>query len=111
MKSETILSALCQVTQLKALFLYYIPNGSYEQLLTELPNFSNLQEIELKDYSLLPTLSNLSNLTYLKISRSFRTSEQFPCLLQLIQSTPLNWDTFVSGLLSQLTKILYKVSI
>ena len=84
MKSEIIFCALPQATQLKALILSKIPNECYEQLLTVLPNFSNLQEIELEDYSLIPALSNLSNVTYLKIGRNFRTSEQFPCLLQLI---------------------------
>ena len=85
MESEIIFSALSQATQLKALFLYEIPNECYEQLITVLPNLSNLQEIELEEYSLIPALSNLSNVTYLKIDYSNpEDSKQCPCLLQLI---------------------------
>ena len=91
MKSDIMLSALSQATQLKALSLFKIPNEYYEQLLTVLPNFSNLQEMELEDYSLIPALSNLSNVTYLRIGSVFSDESGFqeelkqcPYLLQLI---------------------------
>ena len=86
-KSEIIFSALPQATQLKTLILYNIPIECYKQLLTVLPNFSNLQEIELDDYFLLLALSNLSNVTYLKIGEYFgskRDYKECPYLLQLI---------------------------
>ena len=84
--SEIIFSAVCQATQLRALLLDNIPYEYYQQLLTVLPNFSKLQEIELDDYSLLAALNNLSNLTYLKIASNHKQehSKQFPYLLQLI---------------------------
>ena len=83
-----IVPALCQATQLKVLHLFYIPYDP-SQLLTTLPNFSNLQEIELEDYYLLPKLTNLSNLTYLKIgkkkiSKRRGVSKESASLLQLI---------------------------
>ena len=79
-----ILLALCQATQLKVLHLSGIPYDP-SQLLTTLPNFSNLQEISLGYYSLLPALTNLSNLTYLKIGYLQRgISEECASLLQLI---------------------------
>ena len=90
MRSEIIFSALSQATQLKALILYNIPNEYYEQLLTVLPNFSNLQEIATEYYSLLPALSNLSNITYLLFSSSKNSKQclnyylHSPSLLQLI---------------------------
>ena len=85
MGSEIILSALPQATQLKALILYDIPIEFYEQLLPMLPNFSNLQEIELKEYSLIPALSNLSNVTYIKIINSDTEDPKLgPYLQQLI---------------------------
>ena len=65
--NTTIMSSLFQATQLKALSLSDIPKIYYEQLLTVLPSFSHLQEIELEEYFLLPALSNLSKLPYLKI--------------------------------------------
>ena len=86
-KSEIIFSALSQATQLRALFLFEIPNECYAQLLTVLPNFSNLQEIKLQEYSLIPALSNLSNVTYLNIGDYSRTKQDYkqcPYLLQLI---------------------------
>ena len=86
-ESEIIFSALSQATQLKALILSSIPNEYYGQLLTVLPNLSNLQEIKLEEYSLLPALSNLSNVTYLNIGSFFKSKQDYkqcPCLLQLI---------------------------
>ena len=85
MDSNIILPALCQAIQLKASSLSNIPNEYYEQLLTVLPKFSNLQEIEIKKYSLVPALSNLSNITYLKIGNIFgQDSKQCSHLLHMI---------------------------
>ena len=111
MKSESILSALSQATQLKALFLSNIPKKYYEQLLTVVSNFSNYQEIELKDYSLLPALSNLSNVTYLKMGDTFSSKQDFkkcPCLLQLIFE---NRNTLKYLYLSSLDTILTDMDI
>ena len=80
---KVIFPALLKATQTKALLLPHIPSD-YSPLLTELSNFSNLQEIELPDYSLLPAICHLSNITYLRIEQSYQTSEDFPLLLQLI---------------------------
>ena len=78
-----IFPALLKATQTKALHLPDIPSD-YSPLLTELSNFSNLQEIALPDYSLLPAICHLSNLTYLRIELSCQASGDFPLLLQLI---------------------------
>ena len=60
-------TSLCQSTQLRVLHL----NGFHEKydlyLRAMLPNFSNLQEIQLDEYSQLTALPNLSSLTYLRI--------------------------------------------
>ena len=75
--------ALLKATQTKALLL---PDrvSDYSPLITELSNFSNLQEIALPGYSLLPTICHLSNLTYLRIELSSHALKEFPLLLQLI---------------------------
>ena len=90
MRSGIILSALCRASQLKGLSLPDILNEHYEYLLTVFHNFSNLQEIELDNYSPLPALNNLSNLIYLKISNILgrgsnkQEFKQYPYLLQLL---------------------------
>ena len=78
-----IFPALLNATQTKALLLPRLASD-YSPLITELSNFSNLQEIALPDYSLLPAICHLSNLTYLEIERSSQASGDFPLLLQLI---------------------------
>ena len=65
--SNTLLPALCQATQLRLLTLYDIPEGHHPTLQAVLPQFSELQEIAFNNNSLLPAISNLSNLTYLQI--------------------------------------------
>ena len=60
-----LLPALCQATQLRLLHLFSIPKKHISTLQAVLPQFSNLQEIAFENNSLLPAISNLSNLTYL----------------------------------------------
>ena len=82
---DILIPGLCQATQLIGLQLIVSLSANYSQLLIDvLPHFSNIQEIRIHDYSLIPALSNLSNLTYLKIDSEQRTSEHCPYLLQLI---------------------------
>ena len=64
---DTLLPALCQATQLRLLSLLNIPEEHIPTLQTVLPQFSELQEIAFNNNSLLPAISNLSNLTYLQI--------------------------------------------
>ena len=64
---DTLLPALCQATQLRLLDLDSIPKKHLPTLQAMLPQFSELQEIAFYDNSLLPAISNLSNLTYLRI--------------------------------------------
>ena len=67
---DTLLPALCQLTQLRGLYLYDIPNEYIHSLKPVLSQFSNLQEIGLDNSSLLPAISKLTNITYLKIRDS-----------------------------------------
>ena len=64
---DTLLPALCQATQLRLLDLSNIPEKHLPTLQAVLPQFSELQEIGIRNNSLLPAISNLSNLTYLQI--------------------------------------------
>ena len=64
---EILLPSLCQATQLRVLHLNGFPEEYDLYLRAMLPNFSNLQEIQLADYSQLTALPNLSSLTYLQI--------------------------------------------
>ena len=64
---DTLVPALCQATQLRLLHLYDIPKEHIHTLHAVLPQFSELQEIGFNNNSLLPAISNLSNLTYLQI--------------------------------------------
>ena len=64
---EILLPSLCQATQLQVLRLNDFPEEYDLYLRAMLPNFSNLQEIQLDDYSQLTALPNLSSLTYLQI--------------------------------------------
>ena len=66
-KYDTLVPALCQATQLRLLELYNIPEEHLPTLQAVLPQFSELQEIAFDNNSLLPAISNLSNLTYLHI--------------------------------------------
>ena len=62
-----LFSALCQATQLKGICLYTIRDVHKQRLLAMLPHFSNLQEIRISNYSLLPQIMHLSTLTFLAI--------------------------------------------
>ena len=64
---DTLVPALCQATQLRLLYLLNIPEEHLPTLQAVLPQFSELQEIAFNNNSLLPAISNLSNLTYLQI--------------------------------------------
>ena len=66
----TLIPTLCQLTQLRGLYLYDIPNEYIHSLKPVLSQFSNLQEIGLDNSSLLPAISKLTNITYLKIRDS-----------------------------------------
>ena len=72
--SNTLLPALCQATQLRLAHLYHIPKKHLPTLQAVLPQFSQLQEIGIDNISLLPAISNLSNLTYLQI-RDYNTED------------------------------------
>ena len=64
---DTMVPALCQATQLRVFHLDNIPSKQIPSLTAVLPQFSMLQEIVFNNYSLLPAISHLSNLTYLKM--------------------------------------------
>ena len=88
---DTLIPALCQMTQLKGLYLNLIPNEYIHSLKPVLSQFSNLQEIGLNNSSLLPAISKLTNITYLKIRDSQTEDTALSnCLTQLINA---NGDT------------------
>ena len=82
---DALIPALCQATQLKVLHLYKIPSEHIHSLAAVLPQLSKLQEIGFDDYSLLPAISHLSNLTYLQM-QDIPTKDTTLCdyLLQII---------------------------
>ena len=80
---DTLMPALCQATQLRLLDLYNIPRKHLPTLQAVLPQFSQLQEIGFHNNSLLPAISNLSNLTYLQIGDS--TTEDTTLSIYLLQ--------------------------
>ena len=82
---DTLLTALCQATQLRSLHLYSIPEEHIPTLQAVLPQFSQLQEIALDNNSLLPAISSPSNLTYLQIQANTTEDTTFSIyLLQII---------------------------
>ena len=80
---DTLVPALCQATQLRLLYLSHIPEKHIPTLQAVLPQFSQLQEIALDNISLLPAISNLSNLTYLRIQDE--TTEDTTLSVYLLQ--------------------------
>ena len=80
---DILVPALCQATQLRLLHLYNIPRKHLPTLQAVLPQFSELQEIVFDNYSLLPAICNLSNLTYLQIQDS--TTEDTTLSVYLLQ--------------------------
>ena len=82
---EALIPALCQATQLRLLHIHGIPSKHIPALIAVLPQFSKLQEIAFSNFSLLPAISNLSNLTYLKIGdNTIEDTTLCPYLLQTI---------------------------
>ena len=80
----TLVPALCQATQLRLLYLYNIPEKHLPTLQAVLPHFSELQEISFNNNSLLPAISNLSNLTYLHTRDITEDTTLSVYLLQII---------------------------
>ena len=64
---DELFPALCKAKQLKGLHLYDFPVKFHDNLLRILPQFLELQEVGLDDYSLLIPLAHLSSLTYLQV--------------------------------------------
>ena len=84
LSSDTLVSALCQATQLKVLCLDDIPTKYLQDFIAMLPQFSQLQEIGIDNYSLLPPISKLTNLTYLQIQDDIKDTTISVYQLQLI---------------------------
>ena len=87
---DTLIPALCQATQLRLLHLYDILEEHLPTLQAVLPQFSELQEIAFDNISLLPEISNLSNLTYLRIQNTnlfedYHTTEDTTLSFYLLQ--------------------------
>ena len=95
---DTLLPALCQATQLRLLHLYNIPEKHLPTLQAVLPQFSELQEISFYNNSLLPAISNLSNLTYLRIQDY--TTEDTTLSVYLLQTINGNRHSLRGMLLS-----------
>ena len=79
-----VLTTFCQATQLRLLRLYGNPEEHLPTLQVVLPQFSELQEVGFDDNSLLPAISNLSNLTYLQIGDYTEDITLSVYLLQII---------------------------
>ena len=83
--SNTLIPALCQAKQLRLLYQRHdIPKKHLPTLQAVLPQFSELQEISFNNNSLLPAISNLSNLTYLQIGDRTEYTILSVYLLQII---------------------------
>ena len=65
---NTILPALSNATQLRGMYLYYIPIEHHQQVIHTLSILSELQEISFHTYSLLPHIMHLSRILYLEIA-------------------------------------------
>ena len=100
---DTLVPALCQATQLRLLHLYYIPEEYLPILQAVLPQFSELQEIGFNNNSLLPAISNLSNLTYLQIQGY--TTEDTTLSVYLLQIINVNRHSLRGMLLGYLNRI------
>ena len=85
---KILLPSLCQATQLQVLHFNNFPEEYYLYLRAMLPNFSNLQEILLDDYSQLTALPNLSSITYLQIGdyhREMKETDSNTLYINLLQ--------------------------
>ena len=82
---NTILPALSNATQLRGIYLYWIPTEYHQQVIHILSILSELQEIRFHTYSLLPHIMHLSRISYLEfedIKREY--TDLSDCLIQLI---------------------------
>ena len=103
LSSDTLVPALCQATQLKVLYLNYIPAECHQDFIAMLPQFSELQEIKFNNYSMLPPICNLTNLTYLEIGDY--TTEDKPLSVYLLQLINGNRHTLRGMKLDYLQRI------
>ena len=100
---NTLVAALSQLTRLRGLDLSDIRNKYTDSLKSMLPQFSNLQEMGFSNTSLLPAISKLTNITYLKMSDCETEDANFSdYLIQLINA---NGDTLRGVGLYYLEKI------
>ena len=84
---EVLFSALSSATHFNGLHLYFIPTEYHQQLFSLLPTLSNLREIEWDDYSILPHITHLSTLSFLRIGYYQDTRVNLSdSLLQLLDS-------------------------
>ena len=82
---NTILPALSNATQLRGIYLYYIPTEYHQQIIHTLSMLSELQEISFHTYSLLPHIMHLSRISYLEFKDTKREyTDLSDCLIQLI---------------------------
>ena len=82
---NTILPALSNGTQLRGIYLYYIPTEYHQQVIHTLSILSELQEISFHTYSLLPHIMHLSRISYLEITGTETEDTDLSyCLIQLI---------------------------
>ena len=102
---EILLPSLCQATQLRVLRLNDFPEEYDLYLRAMLPNFSNLQEIKLDNYSQLTALPNLSSLTYLQIGvygRRMKQTDSNTLYINLLQIIIDNRHTLRAVILYEL---------
>ena len=99
-----LILSLCQATQLIGLDLSYIPEEYTEQLSAAISQFSNLQEIEL-DFSILPSISNITNLTYLRITIPHGSTANTTFYLNLLRLINGNRHTVQGMELWELVKL------
>ena len=99
---ETLVPALCQLTQLRGLYLYRIPNKYTHSLKPVLSQFSNLQEVGFDNSLLLPAISKLTNIKFLKIK--YFQKEHTALSTYLIKLINANGDTLSGIVLSCLQR-------
>ena len=84
---EVLFSALSSATHINGLHLYEIPTEYHQQLFSLLPTLSNLREITWNDgYSILPHITHLSTLSCLSIRNQDTRVNLSDSLLQLLHS-------------------------
>ena len=86
-ESEVLFSALSSATHINGLHLLDIPTEYHQQLFSLLPTLSNLREITWEDgYSILPHITHLSTLSCLSIRKQYTPVNLSDSLLQLLHS-------------------------